>query len=197
MSVFVAIEGPNGVGKSTIARLLVERLRALPRRALLTTEPTDTAYGRFIRSAEADLQGRALALAVAADRDLHITTEIIPALDAGMDVVTDRYAPSSLVLQRIDGMDLDEIWGYNRYSLEPALTVYLTDTAERIKQRLAARSRRSRLEHVGSPARELELYDEARVFLDRRDWVSAVVDCAHRTAEQVAGEVFDQVKGLL
>ena len=190
-SIFVAIEGPNGVGKSTVARILADQLAARsPRGVHLTSEPTRTALGQLLRHSEAVLHGRALALALAADRAAHLDYEIIPALDDGRHVVTDRYVPSSLVLQRLDGLDLREIWSCNRYAL-PAITIYLQDRPDVIAARLAQGTERSRLEDAGSPDRELQLYREATEFLRRQDWPQHVVDCHGCTPEQVAASILD------
>src|SRR5262245_57843038 len=104
---FSAIDGSNGVGKTTVVRLLgyQQAQRDTARPVHLATEPTGTVLGQLLRASESVLQGRALALALAADRADHLESEIIPALDAGRHVITDRYVQSSLVLQRIDGLD--------------------------------------------------------------------------------------------
>jgi dTMP kinase len=126
-SQFIAIEGPNAVGKTTIADLLADQLAAIGDIGVhLTSEPSRTPLGQLLRRQEGLLHGRALALALAADRAAHVETEIIPQFDDGRHVITARYVPSSLVLQRIDGLDLDEIWSYNRYVL-PATVIYLED----------------------------------------------------------------------
>jgi hypothetical protein len=39
----------------------------------------------------------------------------------------EAFGQSSLVLQRVDAMDLDEIWSYNRHVLPPALSIYLDE----------------------------------------------------------------------
>jgi dTMP kinase len=194
---FVAIEGPNGVGKTTIARLLAEQLAASSASgAHLTTEPSDTPLGRLLRKAETTLTGRAFAMAVAADRYAHIETEIIPQLDAGHWVISDRYVQSSLVLQRIDGLRPDEIWIYNRFVLPPALSIYLTEDPEVIRQRLNGRAGLSRLELTGSPERELTLYDEAFTFLDRHDWQQAKIDCRGRSPQQIVNVLLDHLDRL-
>ncbi len=121
----------------------------------VTTEPSATALGRLVRSAESYLTGRALALAVAADRYAHLESEITPALKAGKVVITDRYVQSSLVLQRLDGLGLAEIWSYNAHVAVPGMSVYLEDDPEVIAARLSQRPALSRLEAQGSPARKL------------------------------------------
>ena len=138
---FIAIEGPNAVGKTTIAGRLAAALRARGTAVHVTTEPSATALGRLVRSAESYLTGRALALAVAADRYAHIEAEITPALKAGKVVITDRYVQSSLVLQRLDGLGLAEIWSYNAHAAVPDLSVYLEDDPEVIAARLLQRAR--------------------------------------------------------
>jgi dTMP kinase len=160
---FVVVEGPNGVGKTTTATLLATRLRARADNAVhLTTEPSNTPLGRLLRSSEAVLTGRALALAIAADRYAHLESEIVPLLDSGHHVICDRYVQSSLVLQRVDGLSLSEIWRYNAYVLPPTVTFYLDHDPEVIHERLGARGELSRLELTGSPGRELLLYNEAK-----------------------------------
>lgn len=191
--VFLAIEGPNAVGKTTIAERLADQLAELSNVGVhLTAEPSRTPLGQLLRRQEAFLNGRSLALALAADRAAHIETEIIPRLDDGLHVVTARYVPSSLVLQRVDGMDLEEIWTYNRYAL-PATVIYLEDHPNVLRERLARRASLSRLEKTGTPERELVLYREAKAFLADHDWTQHTVSCAGRSAAEVVRDIIAAV----
>jgi dTMP kinase len=95
----IAFEGGEGSGKSTQAARL-----AAARGALLTREPGGTEVGRRIRDLVLDpgvasLSDRAEALLIAADRAQHVAEVIEPALVAGRDVVTDRFAGSTLAYQ--------------------------------------------------------------------------------------------------
>ena len=183
---FIAIEGPNAVGKTTITGRVAAALRARGAAVHVTTEPSATPLGRLVRSAESYLVGRALALVVAADRYAHLESEITPALRTGEVVITDRYVQSSLVLQRLDGLGLTEIWSYNAHVAVPGMSVYLEDDPEVIAARLMQRPALSRLETQGSPARELALYREAFRFLARRRWPQARIDCRGLDPDAVA-----------
>ena len=96
---FIAFEGGEASGKSTQAARLADRLGAV-----LTREPGGTVVGARIRAllldpATTGLDPRAEALLMAADRAQHVAEVVRPALAAGTDVVTDRYAYSSLAYQ--------------------------------------------------------------------------------------------------
>jgi dTMP kinase len=190
---FIVVEGPNGVGKTTVAASLAERLRRRGSAAYVTREPSDTALGDLIRSAESYLSGRALALAVAADRYEHLEREVMPALRAGQDVIGDRYVQSSLVLQRLDGLSLAEIWGYNAHVLVPELSVYLEDDAAVIAARLRERRVLSRLELEGSPARELALYQDAYRLLEKQGWPQALINCRGADPAGVVGKIAEHL----
>ena len=193
---FVAVEGPNGVGKSTAVARLADRLRTGGWAVHVTTEPSDTPLGRLIRTSEGALTGRALALAVAADRYAHLETEILPALAAGKVVISDRYVQSSLVLQRLDGLPLREIWQHNAHVPPASLSFYLHHTPEVLWQRLEQRARRSRLERVGSPRRELDLYDDAFAFLAARGWRQARIDCRDLDPDGVVTQLLQHLEQL-
>jgi dTMP kinase len=184
---FVVVEGPNGVGKSTAIELATEIVRErLSRSVHATREPSSTSLGASIRELEPTLPPEALALACAADRHDHVRREIEPALDAGAIVVTDRYVPSSLVLQRLDGLDLEYVWALNSGVRVPDLTVYLDDETDAITSRLAERDTKSRFEHGGTAEKERELYAQARDFLGKQGWPQLVVDCRGLSAEAVS-----------
>lgn len=96
---FIAFEGGEAAGKSTQAARLAERIGA--RR---TREPGGTPAGAAIRAlfldpATGDLDARAEALLMAADRAQHVATLIEPTLAAGIPVVTDRFTASSVAYQ--------------------------------------------------------------------------------------------------
>lgn len=100
---FVSLEGPDGVGKTTQAVLLAERLRHGGREVVQCREPGGTELGERVRSllldGGVDLGDRAEALLFAAARAQIVEEVIRPALERGAWVVCDRFIDSSIVYQ--------------------------------------------------------------------------------------------------
>jgi dTMP kinase len=132
--VFLALEGGEGAGKSTQARLLAIWLRDQGYDVVTTHEPGATKMGMRLRAllldtAHTGLAPRAETLMYAADRAEHVQAVIIPALERGAIVVTDRYVDSSLAYQGAGRqLPVAEIAELNRWAtggLMPDLTILL------------------------------------------------------------------------
>jgi dTMP kinase len=132
--VFVALEGGEGAGKSTQARLLAIWLRGQGYDVVTTHEPGATKVGMRLRAllldtAHAGLAPKAEALMYAADRAEHVQSIIRPALERGAIVVTDRYVDSSLAYQGAGRqLAVAEIARLNQWAtdgLMPDLTILL------------------------------------------------------------------------
>jgi dTMP kinase len=132
--VFIALEGGEGAGKSTQAKLLERWLTSAGHDVVLTREPGGTAVGAALRAILLDhdtgtLSPRAEALVYAADRAEHVDALIRPALAAGSVVITDRYVDSTLAYQgagrSLDATDLAQLARIATGGLRPHLTVVL------------------------------------------------------------------------
>lgn len=153
MGRFVVFEGGEGTGKSTQARLLAERWGALA-----TFEPGDTPVGARLRTILLDhrtgqLDARAEALLMAADRAHHVATVIRPALAEGRDVVCDRFVGSSIAYQGYGrGLDPDEVAALSAFAvdgLRPDRIILLTLDGAEAAGRLASVGEPDRLEAAG------------------------------------------------
>ncbi|HZR11978.1 MAG TPA: dTMP kinase [Acidimicrobiia bacterium] len=127
---FVVLEGGEASGKSTQARLLAHHWRAAGRRVDLTFEPGATPLGKDLRRLLLDtadpVDPLAELLLLVADRAEHVARVVRPALDAGVDVVCDRYVPSSLVYQGlVRGVGLEVVERVNAGFPRPDVVVVL------------------------------------------------------------------------
>jgi dTMP kinase len=122
---FVSIEGVDGSGKSTQARLLQEYLLGLGREVVATREPGGTELGERIRQLVLDgpeMAPWAEAALFAASRAEHAAEVIRPAIARGADIVCDRFIDSSLAYQGIArGLGLEEVLVLNVTVLEGLL----------------------------------------------------------------------------
>lgn len=145
---FVTLEGGEGAGKSTQARLLAEALRERGREVLVTREPGGTPGAEAVRSLLLDPPGEGWdaateALLFAAARADHVAHAIRPALDAGKWVVCDRFVDSSRAYQGGAGaLGDDDVMTLHRIGsrgLLPDLTVLLRIDPGAAGRRLAKR----------------------------------------------------------
>jgi dTMP kinase len=197
VSLFVVLEGPDGCGKSTQVRLLVERLRAEGHGVVATREPGATPAGAVIRSlvlGDGDIDPRTEALLIAADRAEHVAKVIRPALARGAVVVSDRYVPSSLAYQGVArGLGVEAVERLSAGAtdgLEPDLVVVFDVGPEVAAIRMAASP--DRLE------REAGFQEDVRRAY--RDLAAShgwhLVD-GSAPVDQIAGEVWKLVSELL
>jgi dTMP kinase len=144
--VLIAIEGVDGAGKTTQARLLAAALEERGWPVVLTREPTDGPHGRRLRSY---LSGPTRHLSpeeelklFTADRRDHVREIIQPALAAGRIVVTDRYYYSSAAYQGALGLDPARILEINEaFAPRPHLVIILTLPLALALSRLQAKKR--------------------------------------------------------
>ena len=192
---FVSLEGPDGVGTTTQAALLAERLRAVGLEVVQCREPGGTELGERVRAVLLDPQvtmgDRAEALLFAAAR-AEITQEVIgPALERGAWVVCDRFIDSSLVYQGIArGLGIEPILDVSLFAtggVLPARTLVLHGVDRRDDEP-------DRMEAAGADfhARVAEGFLELAALESER---IRLVD-ARGAQEEVASRIWDALEGL-
>lgn len=131
--VFITLEGPEGAGKTTQARLLHEALRGrYP--VLCSREPGGTAIGERIRAlllddAHAEMDPRTEMLLFASSRAQFVAEVVEPALRGGQIVVSERYVDTSIAYQGVGrGLGVELVRRVNEVATDgviPDLTILL------------------------------------------------------------------------
>jgi dTMP kinase len=197
---FVTVDGPNGAGKTSLASAVAAELEAAGETVHVTRQPSPTQLGAAVRAAEREVKGRALACLVAGDRHHQADTEIIPRLAEGAIVLCDRYIESSLVLQRVDDVEIDYILAINAGIPRPQLRIRLLAQAEVLAKRRAERpfAPERRFERTADPERELKLYAEADDLLAEREKLPATVfDTTSTDAQGLGAMVAELILSML
>lgn len=163
----VAVDGPNGVGKSTLIEAIKNKLEFKGYVIYTTKEPTNTECGSFVKKYAENHSGIGLACMVAADRYEHIENEILPELNNGKIVITDRYILSSLILQQMDNVSDAFILDLNSQIIKPNLQVAVFADEDVLQKRLLEREVLTRFEKGNQSYSELFYMNKGIVELEK------------------------------
>jgi dTMP kinase len=194
---FIVFEGLDGAGTTTQARLAKDWLLGQGEAAYLTHEPSEGPAGLIIRLALSGrllapvgdqpvrgdacrprrLDERTLALFFACDRLDHLQSTIIPRLEEGAHVISDRYYLSSFAYQSVE-LELDWVRELNKHCLQPDLTILLDVPVEICRERME------------QERRHLELYEDVETLKRIRQ---NYLDIARQLRQE--GELIHEVEG--
>jgi dTMP kinase len=202
MSLFITLEGPDGSGKTTQAKRLVEHLRDRGCSVLAVREPGGTSISEQIRDVlhsldNREMQPRTEILLYCAARAQLVGQIIRPHLETGGVVICDRYADSTLAYQGYGrGLDLPTlrmILDFATGGLKPDLTFYLDlDVEAGLKRKRVGGSEWNRMDDLA-----VEFHRRVRAgYLEMMEqeparWV--MIDAA-REPETIAEEIWDIVE---
>jgi dTMP kinase len=190
---FICVEGLDGCGKTTQAKILVRKLRKIGYDAVYTAEPSRGKIGRFIKRyclhGGKRVPSIVEALLFAADRYEHVETEIIPALKDGKVVVSDRYMYSSLAYQGASGLNLDWIRMINEHAVPPNLAIFIDVDPNTVIKRL--KPKKSVMENLETQRKVREVYLK---FVENGELVRVN---GNKPKSEVAKEIFSVVLDCL
>ena len=204
---FITFEGMDGSGKTTQMRLLAERLRGEGREVLETVEPGGTRIGAQIRrilldSANQDLRATPELLLYFASRAQNVEELILPALERGAIVLSDRFTDSSMAYQGYGrGLGEEAVLALDRMAcrgLVPDLTLLIDIDPEtslaRARERQLSRSE-TRMDEQAAEfhGRVRDAYQAMAAREPRR---FRVID-GRADVETVAGAVWEAVRPLV
>lgn len=120
---FITFEGPEGAGKTTILKIIVEKYAKEGIEVVATREPGGSKIAEKIREVilnkeHTEMDARTEALLYAAARSQHFAEKIQPALEAGKYVLCDRFIDSSLAYQGVGrSLGIDSVYGINVFAI--------------------------------------------------------------------------------
>ena len=199
--VLIAFEGGDGAGKSTQAARLAAWLTERGHEVVATRQPGGTPVGAAVRGillepATGELSPRTEALLYAADKAEHVDTVVLPALQRGAVVVTDRYVDSTLAYQgagrALTPDELQWLVDWATRGVRPALTVLLDVDVDTGSERLTGLDR---LE--AEPAEfHRRIRERFRELAEAEPTRYLVLD-AGAPADQISTAVRDRVQAVL
>ena len=152
---FITFEGPDGSGKTTVSTAVTELLEKAGYPVRYTREPGGSTIAEEIRDVILDpantaMDARTEALLYAASRRQHLVEVILPALQNGTHVISDRFVDSSLAYQGYARhIGAEDVMSINKFAIEgymPDKTIYLDVTPEEGLKRISDRAYLDRLD---------------------------------------------------
>ena len=200
--IFISFEGGEGCGKSTQIRMLQELLHGMGREVVCTREPGGTKVGEQIRhilqysKESAAMVPETELLLFTASRAQLVREVIVPAVQRGAAVLSDRFLDSTAVYQgvarRLDREEVRAINGFAVGGLLPDLTLLLDlDVAEALSRMSGRGGRHDRMEqqpvafHEAVRAGYLELAEDQPARVRRIDASGSPVEVFARVRAEV------------
>ena len=150
---FISFEGGEGSGKSTAINLIKDRLTEKGLKVIVTREPGGVSVSEQIRKVILDINNQMSketeALLYAASRTEHLHAKVIPYVNEGYIVISDRYLDSSIAYQGFArGIGIDRVLEVNMFAREymPKRTYFFDVTPEVGLARIQGRDKIDRLD---------------------------------------------------
>ncbi|MBR2922626.1 MAG: dTMP kinase [Alphaproteobacteria bacterium] len=170
---FITFEGGDGTGKSTQIKLLEDYLKAKGKDVITTKEPGGTEVGLEIRKLlvcgdKDKFDAVAEALLYFADRHIHLTKKIWPAMNEGKIVLSDRFADSTFAYQywgynkRVSKETLQSLYQISVGDFKPDLTIILDIDPEIGLERSFNKAKNMDVKELRFEGRELEFHHNLR-----------------------------------
>lgn len=202
---FITFEGPDGSGKTTVSTKVTEMLLKDGYQVKYTREPGGSSISEKIRDIILDpknteMDARTEALLYAASRRQHLVDIVLPELENGTTIISDRFVDSSLAYQGYGrNIGPEEVYAINAFAIEghmPVKTIFLNISAEEGLKRIQAnRTVLDRLDQE-SEGFHNRVYNGYQKVIEKYKDRMIIVD-ASKSLDDVVNEVYHIMKGLL
>ncbi len=203
---FIVLEGIDGSGKSTQIKYLSKWLsgsKMMPKQSklFLTREPGGTELGKSLRNLLLNhVEGSPMPLTelllYAADRAQHVSQVILPAIENGDWIISDRYSSSTLAYQgfgrNLDKTIIEQLENIATQGLKPDLTIFLDISIdESIKRRIEKKE--DRIESEGQKFLK-RVSDGFKLIAKKEDWI---IIPGNKSEEEVQESIQNHVLNFL
>ena len=196
---FISFEGIDGSGKSTQAKLFLDRLIKNGKQGILVREPGGTPISEEIRQVlltkvNRQMVARTEALLMTASRSQLTKEVILPNLEQNRWIIADRYADSTLAYQG-GGRELNLDWlldlnKFATYELEPNVTFFIDILPKEALRRKKYTEDRIEAEGIAFQKQVRQTYLElAKQFSDR-----IIVIDGNMSKEKIQNNIWDEIK---
>jgi len=193
---FIVFEGLDGSGQTTQVNFLVNFLKKNRIPVFQTKEPTkNSEFGREIRKVlkgEAQINPQGLQELFAKDRESHLKNEIIPNLEQGRIVVSDRYYFSSFAFGSSDGADESWLLRRNKDFLLPDAVFFLDVKPEIAIKRI--QNRGGKIEFFERKEKLEKAYNFYKYFLKKFENETRIF---YINGEKSPENVFTDIKNII
>jgi dTMP kinase len=199
---FISFEGGEGSGKSSAINLICEKLKADGYKVVITREPGGVNVSEQIRNVILDVNNamskETEALLYAASRTEHLYSKVIPLVNDGYIVLSDRYLDSSLAYQGYArGIGIEKVLQVNMFAKEylPIVTYFFDVRPEVGLARIKGRDKIDRLdlETLDFHKKVYDGYQEVcKLYSERVKKINA-----ERELELIVEEVYNDIKKYL
>jgi len=200
---FIAIEGTDGSGKSTQAKLLADKLTMAGHKVHLTFEPTKGHIGKLLRSiltGQIKADQAAIAGLFLADRLDHLLNEedgLVKKMSEGYTVVSDRYYFSSYAYHGVY-VDMDWVIASNKMCaqiLRPDLNIFVDVPPDACMQRIIANRETAEL-YETSEILEKVRNNYIQAFSKLKDAESIAIIDGNKSIDLVAADIWHVAEKL-
>lgn len=189
---FVAIDVQNDLDMSEVIEGVQERLKREGADLYWTQEPTKTELGVLLCEKMDVLKGDSLACLMAADRYAHLEQEIVPNLQQGKIVVSNRFLLSSLVRQEEDHVREQYTVEVNRHIIKPDLQIVILEEDVTLPMRIWTREEIIKRKKLKSTNDDFLNTLRAAQVLEQLNIKVAYI-CSRQSREESINQIYEEI----